>query len=149
MFKKLDYKSALFYWGHNPWNVIDFCRIGLLGIMVVMMIWTDYGEIDSLELKDGYMANFLMCYLQLTTWLMFLDYLNMFTGFRILMRFIFVSLQKVIPFLLIMLILLLGFALAFLFADGIEFKTCYDENCGTIEDVNVESYNLFKTYFVA
>jgi hypothetical protein len=49
------------------------------------------------------------------------------------MRFLLISVQKVIPFLLIMLILLLAFSIAFTFADGVKFKTCETDDCGKAE----------------
>jgi hypothetical protein len=41
MVSKLNCKESLFYWAINPWNIVDFARITLLGIMVTLMIWTD------------------------------------------------------------------------------------------------------------
>jgi hypothetical protein len=95
LFSNLDCINSFFYWTTNPWNIIDFCRICLLGSTAVYMIFADvYGkEVVELFLgNDGNISSYnLMCYLQLCTWLSFLDYLNMFGGFRILMRFIFKS----------------------------------------------------------
>lgn len=99
----------------SGWNFLDLSRIILQFVCIVLQLIFPHEAHEAGIQQQAY------AYLTLISWISMLSYLRYFSETRILIQYISASVGSMISFMLVILIMLTGFSMAYTVMEGYEF----------------------------